>query len=144
MLPIAVDQLDEISHRGLQFYKEAGIPGSFIPEVWHRTWVKLLNSGSGFILGIQKDGVWVAAIGGVVFPDINDGDMILTECFWFAFPEARGHALRLVKDFEEQGRFMGAKRAIMVHLHSINAEVLSKVYQRMGYQPLEMHYIKDL
>lgn len=144
LLPITVDQLDEISDRGFQFYKEAKLPGAFVPGVWRSTWVNLLNSGAGFILGLKKDGAWVAAIGGVVFPDINDGDMILTECFWFAFPEARGHALRLVKDFEVEGRSRGAKRAVMVHLLSVNAEVLGKVYRRMGYQPVETHYFKDL
>lgn len=144
VVPIGVHQLNEIADRGFQFYKEGDIPGRFVPEVWHRNWVQLLNNGSGVLLGLQRDGQWSAAIGGVIYPDINDGDLVLMECFWFAFPEARGRALRLVRDFEDEGKLRGAKRVIMMHLLSINAEVLGRVYQRMGYRAVETHYIKDI
>lgn len=94
---------------------------------------------------IADNGKFQGAIGGVITPWILDFNLkIMTEMFWFVFPEHRGRiGIKLIKDFEAESKAVGANRILMVGLETIN-DAVSSLYIRRGYAHLEHHFIKEL
>ena len=68
------------------------------------------------------------------------------ELFWFIRKQYRGGraAVVLLKKFEGWAASKGCRRVTMVHLENDASDGLPKFYMRMGYSPLETHYIKEL
>ena len=136
--------LAAVAGPGAAFYAEGKLPGKFIPDVFVKTWAGLLASGAGAIFCLMAGGVCNGAIGGVLYNDPNDGELVATDFFWFVKPEHRGgHGLRLLGLFEGWASASGAKRILMVHLATLQPEVLGKLYERRGYRKTETIYVKE-
>lgn len=129
---------------GPQFYAEGKMPGKFVPEIFAAKWTELIEKGFGFIIGLfdgpKLDGVF----GAVVVGDVNDGELVSNEMFWFVSKESRGGGLRLLKTYEEEARKRGAKRCSMGHLLALQPEKTDSLYRRLGYTPVETSYFKNL
>lgn len=141
---LTVDELPAVAELGPKFWKEAGLPGTFVPAVFVRNWTAFINAGLGRIFTHVQEGRPVGALGMLYVPDVNDDSLVASELFWFVEPEHRGcgismflHAMRVAKE-------LGCARMSMMHLESINQESLSKIYHKMGFVPVEKHYIKSL
>jgi GNAT superfamily N-acetyltransferase len=145
MIRIATDdQLDGIAQLGPKFWSESNLPGDFKPEVFVENWKKIIAKDQGCIIFNQDEkGGINGAIGLLVYQDINDGELVMQEAFWFVSPESRGFGLRLLKKAEEIAKMINVKRFIMMHLHNMYADKLAKVYQHMGFRPMETNYIKE-
>lgn len=144
---LSVDEIDSITHMGKDFFAEAKLPGEFKADVFCKTWRALIEIGLGFILAAYKgNNQAVGALGAVMAPDLNDGQLVSQETFWFMSADSRGSLMstRLLRAFEEKAREKGVKRISMVHLLSLNADKLGKFYERMGYRALEVHFMKEL
>lgn len=130
---------------GGMFSDEGKLPGGFIPEVFRDTWMNLIDRGIGVIFGsFGDDGVIHGALGAVKCPDPFNGDLICVENFWYVIPEYRGSGIRLLKQFEAWAKEQGAKRVAMIHLLQLSPKELEHLYIRLGYQPIEVNYIKNL
>lgn len=141
---LEVSELSKLSELGLKFYAESGLPGRFVPSVFEASWTKFYGLGMGQIFKLEEDGKVVGAIGGMIYPDPNDGDLVASEMFWFVEPEARGGGIRLFIAFENWAKERGAKRIAMIHLQSLAPEALERLYFRKGYRKTESHYFKTL
>lgn len=140
-----IEDLPKLCAMGAEFYAEGNLPGRFNPEVFQRTWTTLLSGKLGTIFLLKVQGQPVGAIGGVVYPDPNDGDLVASEFFWFVTKEQRGiGAVRLLDAFERWARGMGARRMIMIHLQRLNPDGLRSFYERRGFQHVESHYLKEI
>jgi len=142
-----IHELPDIARLGHEFYGEAGFPcGEFIPDVFVKSWTGFLEAGLGVIFAWRIDGEIVGGIGGLRFPDPNNGDLTATELFWFITKEHRGGpaATKLLRQFEAWAVESGCKRASMVNLENEGSKGLPQFYARMGYRPLETQYIKEL
>lgn len=137
------DDLARLSYLGALMYEETKLPGKFIPECFVSSWEKILDSGNGILIVAENAGEIVGGLGGLVYQDVNDGELTATEMFWYVHPEFRGAGLALFKQFEARAIACGAKRLLMVHLHTSMAESLSSFYGRNGYRPVETHYVKE-
>lgn len=128
------------------FFIEGLLPGEFKNEVFIKTWENLYSINIGKIHGAFNEEQLYGAIGGIIFPDPNTGDLIATEMFWYVMPEFRKGTvgLRLLNYFENWAIKEGAKRIIMVHLNSLQPDRLSMFYKKRGYSPIEIHYIKEV
>jgi GNAT superfamily N-acetyltransferase len=144
VIPGTVDHLPVLAVLGQRFYEEGRLPGRFIPGTFCRTWEQLLQTGAGGLFLLPDGGLPVGAIGGVLYPDPNDGALVATECFWFVHPQFRGRGLELLEAFESWARDRGAQRIIMVLLHNLMPEQLSALYRRRGYTAVETHYVKGM
>jgi GNAT superfamily N-acetyltransferase len=146
MIRIATDdQLDGIAQLGPKFWSESNLPGGFKPDVFVENWKKIIARDQGCIIFNQDEkGGINGAIGLLVYQDINDGELVMQEAFWFVSPESRGFGLRLLKKAEEIAKMINVKRFVMTHLLNGYADKLSRLYPRMGFKALEINYIKHL
>lgn len=103
-----------------------------------------MNAGAGGILMLENEGNPRGMLGFLQYPDINDGETVITETFWYVLPQHRGDGLKLLRKFEDVAKERGAKRVIMGHLKALMPEALSHLYTRLGYKELETTYIKDV
>lgn len=128
------------------FFIEGLLPGKFNEDVFIQTWEKLYSINIGKIHGAFNGDNLCGAIGGIIFPDPNTGEIIATEMFWYVAADFRKgtQGLRLLNCFENWAIKEGAKRIIMVHLNNLQSDRLSVFYKRKGYSPIETHYIKEV
>jgi GNAT superfamily N-acetyltransferase len=138
------EDLPVVADIGKLFFEEGKLPGKLIPDVFVRTWTSFLASGTGGILLLENDGLPIGMLGFLKYPDINDGETVMSETFWYVKPDQRGGGIRLLRKFEETAREQGAKRVMMAHLKSLMPEELAHLYVRRGYQPTETNYLKVL
>lgn len=130
---------------GQRFFDEFNLPGQFSKEKFVLGWQRLIRSGSGVVLALTTpDGRILATIGCAVSDDLNTGDRMAVEMFFYALPEARGHSIKLLPAMEEAARGRGCKRIWMIHLENDRSEGMKKLYERKGYRPQEHLYTKEL
>lgn len=142
---LQVIELKKASGMGFEFWKEANLPGKFVPEIWQANWGRMIQTGSGRILGLYlDDGALVGCLGFFVSADINDGAKVATEAFWFVNANHRGAGVKLLLSFLKRAKELGCVRATMVHLFTEQAEQLSQLYKKLGFSPVETHYSKTL
>ena len=141
---VPVEDMDKAAELGTKFFQEAGLPGTLNPELFKKNWTYLIASGTGKMFGLYEEGVFVGAIGVIISPDLNDGELVASEAFWFIHPSKRGGGLKLLLHFLSYAKEIGCVRVIMVHLFNQNREQLSKLYTKLGFAPVEVHYVKTL
>lgn len=142
--PLRIDDLPAAAALGRFFYEEGALPGVLVPEVFIATWTHMLSSGNGVIFGKFAGDELVGFLGGVIYNDPNDGELVASEFFWFIRKEYRGGGIALLDAFEEWAKGMGAKRIVMVHLTNLMPESLGAFYRRRGYSPIEVHYMMEV
>lgn len=140
---VRLDELDAVAAIGLGFYEEGRLPGSMISSCFVASWSAFLSSGVGVIYGMYEEEVLCGVVGGLKYPDPNDGDLVVSECFWFVVKEKRGRGIELLDAFERWAKEEGAKRIIMVHLSGLMPERIKLLYERRGYKEIEVHYVKE-
>ncbi len=139
---LEVEELNTAAKIGQKFWGEGALPGRLVPEVFVRNWTTLMNNGMGKIFGLYDGPDLVGALGAIVVPDLNDGDLTATECFWFVEEDHRGNGVRLLLNFVKYAKEIGCVRVNMVHLFNEHADKLQKLYGKLGFSPVETHYIK--
>lgn len=131
------------------FFQESKLPGELNLSHWLKTWRGLIYSGIGAIFAYfpKADSVEVGGIlGGLFYPCSMTGQLEALEGFWYVEPDYRGGTggIKLLKAFEEEGKARGCARVKMVHLSSLNPELVANIYERMGYHKLQVNYSKEL
>ena len=145
--PVTYEEITNISDElGQSFFDEAELPGSFKLEAFKHNWQGLIKNNIGAMWKLMVGGKFAGAIGGVFFPDVNSGEMVASEMFWYVHPDYRNTkwSIRLFRTFEQWAKTMGAKRVFMTYLLSSMPESLKRFYEHQGYKPVEVNYMKDL
>lgn len=142
----AIQDLKEIAPYGKAFYEEGNLVGNYDPETFVKNWTVFLEKGLGVIFIMESMGKFAGALGGILFMDPNNNDVSATELFWYVLPEHRNgiEPVRLLLAFEHWAKEMGARRVSMMHTFGTQVEQLSGIYTRLGYRPLEVHYVKEI
>jgi len=140
---------DEVSlclEGGRLFLEEAGFHGKFKPSHFEPHMRELVQSGHGTIIGSFGSLGIEGALAAVTYQELFTGDKVATELWWFMLPQHRrgSGAIRMIREYEKWAKTAGCVRANMVHLESLQPERLSKLYQSLGYTPLERGYSKSL
>lgn len=125
------------------FWKEGALPGSFREDVFVKTWSYVIWSEIGTILGMFSGGKLTGVLGAFKTPDINDGELVSNEAFWFVSPEHRGEGVLLLDAYERWSVDSGCSRAGMIHLLNLHPKGLSRLYEWRGYKATEVHYFKE-
>ncbi len=142
---LTTDRIPELVPMALAFHEASGFLGDLVPRHWVESWTTLLESGYGFILVDDgDDGGPVGTIGGFLVPDTNDGVLIAHEAFWYVDPSARGSGLDLLNAFLATATHLGAGRAQLSHTQALRPKALGRLYKRMGFQPMDTNYVKEL
>lgn len=124
---------------------DAGDIPAFDPISFQQTATWLIDSPTGALLVIEKDGVHGMA-GALVYPAwFNLACSLAQEVFWWVDPVARGHeATMLRRALEDRMKELGARNLIMVSLAGMRDEAMGRLYRREGYRPMESVFIKRL
>ena len=129
---------------GQKFFVEGKLPGTFNPEVFVANWQGFIADGRGVIIALFDDGAFGGALGALLCPDISTGDLMAVECFWYMLPGHRGGGIRLLFEFEKWAKEKKALRIAMIHLTNLGETQLPLLYARLGYEAVEVHYVKNL
>lgn len=149
IIPVTIQSLKEMKESellGPSFFNECGLPGTFKHEAFLHNWTLFLEKNIGAMWALVKGDKILGVLGGILAPDMNNGDMMAVETFWYVLPEARGSldSIRLLMTFEIWAQNVGAKRIMMAHLLSSMPEKLKEYYEKRGYRALEINYVKEL
>jgi hypothetical protein len=142
-----VDDLPGMAATAEAFYASSRFLKKFDIEKFCALWAQFLQSGLGVIyivLSENREQPIVGAIGGIKYPDTYSSELIATEFFWFVREESRGGGLTLYKLFEKWAREQKCSQIRMVHLLDSMPEKLERIYRRLGFEPAETHYVKEL
>jgi GNAT superfamily N-acetyltransferase len=116
-----------------------------IPDVFCRNWRRLIEDGRGFVLvQFDEQDRFCGTLGAVLAPDLCNDDLVAIECFWYVMPHRRGNGLTLLRAYEQLAREKGAQRIGIANLAHHNGERMARLYQRLGYTPIDVNYQKAL
>ena len=144
IIQLDLDDLDDLVDLAEEFYASSKFLDGFNKEASKKSWTNFISGGTGAIFAIKEGDDFHGMLGVVKFPDINTGEMIACEMFWFVSKEHRGKGLLLVKAFEEWAKQEGCKKVAIAHLEDSMPDSLEKLYVRMGYALSEKTYIKEV
>lgn len=135
---------DELKALGEAFVSEAKYPGSFKVDVFKRNWAMILGNQMGALWVIREADKILGALGAILHPDINDGEPVAQETFWFVSPEHRGGTtgIRLLNEFETWAAMHGAKRIMVEHLWACMPAKVAKIFERRGYNGVATVHMK--
>ena len=91
-----------------------------------------------------KFGKVVGVFSGYYTTYILNNEKLFHEIVWYVNPDHRRCGLSLYKHCEVAIKEQGAKKIVMIHMANAMSEELSSLYSKLGYKPLETHYVKDL
>jgi GNAT superfamily N-acetyltransferase len=132
---------------GEKFFAERkNMPGVFNKQAWIQKWdALLLIPNIRMFQLLDPEDRKQGAIAGIVTHDLNTGDLIAVEQFWYVEKAARGHGLSLLEHFESWARSCGAIRVTLGHVWDGEKQaVWERFYSMKGYKPMEIHYYKVL
>ena len=113
------------------------------PEQAARLALETILHANGKVLLLENEaGLIVGILGFFVFPHYFTGEPTATEIIWYVLPEERkgGGGLQLLWQAEKEAKEIGA---IRMGFTAPNSDVAA-IYQRFGYQQVEVSFMKDL
>lgn len=114
-------------------------------ERFCEVWKSFIEHGAGIILVlIDGDYSIVGMLGGLAIPEPYSGDLGASEMFWFVRDGHRGGGLSLYRAFEAWAREKGCVQIRMAGLSDSMPEKMDKIYRRLGFEPCERQYVKEL
>lgn len=128
---------------GAQFHAYSGLSEiAYDPDAFRATLEAGIGSESQAYFVVESGGVLRGMTGGIVYPSYFNRDALAgQEMFWWC-DNAEG--VRLYRALEQWAISKGCKSFTMVAISDQHAERMDKLYRRMGYRPVEHHYIKGL
>lgn len=141
---VSIDELPDAARLVAQFWREAEPIGEFKSDVFVGSWKALLSAGAGGMFIARRRDDPVGAIGFLLYPDANSGELMAMEAFWYVRPDARGVGLRLLDAYESAARASGARGINIAHLCDGKQGKLERLFERRGYKAREVHYWREL
>lgn len=132
---------------GQAFYQEAKLPGSFHVEHWCQQWSLLIRAKIGFMWLLMQNEAVIGGIGVLVSPDINNGELVMQEAFWYVAKEHRRGlgGMRLLREIERFAKEAGICRVIMGRIHATDPDnKVKNMLERMGYVATETNHCKTI
>ena len=125
-----------------EFAEESlGEYGTYIdPKKLQETFDKgYLTSFGGFV-----DGKMVGVFGGQIVTDLCSRHPAYQEMIWFMNKDYRRHGLKLLFKAMDWCKSQGITRMIMVCMHNSKTEKIFDLYERLGFKPMETHFVKEI
>lgn len=147
--PLTLDELPCCLEGGKAFHTEKHLPGRFDEAHWLRVWTAFLATTEAVIFGLwSTEGQIQGALGAMIVPDLSDGRRAAMEMFWYVHDGARKGwgAWKLLDAFERWGAEHDVVEWRLTHLllpgESPSTVRLAPLYERRGYRPLEVSFVK--
>lgn len=104
--------------------------------------IKNSDPSNAFLLVV--DGVCQGLLFGVVFNSMLNGRKIFQEIIWYVNAPFRRYGVKLLKEAEKILKSSGIGIIIMAVLENSKTVKLKRFYERLGYKPMEVHYVRSL
>ena len=125
------------------FHKEAvsEYDGVFDPNAVIET-IKEADKSTLFLMIVDE--VAQGIIYGKCFKSfLNDGQ-VFQEIIWYVNKPYRSRGVKLLREAEKMLKDIGVSTMIMAVLENSKTEKLKRFYERIGYKPMETHYVRNL
>jgi len=129
---------ESLEEYGVEF--EQGVLESTIAEM--KAQCTGLNYTGGFLALI--DGKVVGLLAGKEVKTPWSDDRIWHEVVWFMTAKYRKYGVKLLHIAREKLKEQGFKAMVMVHMHNSKSDKLARLYERLGFKPMETNYIGRL
>ncbi len=139
-----ISRIPELLEPGRAFWKEGKLPGNLNAETFVKTLTQIVAANFGVVYAAEENGKIVGGFAGSIMTDFLSGDVVASEIFWYIEEGHRGAGLQMWAEFEKEAVKRGAKRLLMLHLMSVNSDILPRLYERRGYRLLEQTFVKEL
>lgn len=93
---------------------------------------------------LEMEGKIVGVLGGMIANYPLNGELLYQELVWFVNKKYRLHGIRLFRKLEEYCHTNKIKKIGVALMANSKAKKLETFYERMGFEYLEKHYIKNL
>lgn len=93
---------------------------------------------------LEMDGEIAGVLAGTVIPDLPTGQMCYQEIMWFITKEKRSKGVVMLKEIINIIKEAGVHRIVMVALENETLGMLEHIYKRLGFNPLERHYLMEV
>ena len=100
------------------------------------------NAKNAFLLIV--DDVCQGIMAGIEFNSMASNRRIWQEVIWYVSPKFRRYGVRLLKKSEEILKSNGFNIMIMAVLENSKTEKIKSFYERLGFKPMEVHYVRNL
>ena len=125
------------------FHKEA--VGEYDAELNVDTLIDTIKSGdpnNAFLLIVDErcEGI----LYGVRFKSMTSGKDIFQEMIWYVNKPFRRYGIRLLKETQNLLKLSGISIMIMAVLENSKTVKIKSFYERLGFKPMETHYVRNL
>ena len=100
------------------------------------------NSHNAFLLIIN--GSCQGLLAGIDYQSMTSGRSVFQEVIWYVNKSFRRYGLRLLNEAEKRLKERGVSIMIMAVLENSKTQKIKKLYDRLGYKPMEVHYVRNL
>jgi len=138
------EELDTLAGLGAEFFDKLNLPGKFDRHVFIEYWAKLISSNAGFIIGRFIEDDPVEAIGAVVYPDMQTGELTSCTTFWYVTAGAGLAAGMLEAALRSHWQFLGVRHCFVSVLCNERLDNVSGFLIRSGYRLAEMQFRKEI
>lgn len=129
------------------FFKESGIDGVLNFDHFCQFWGKLIELDmAAIMLYVDEQKQPKGLIGGTCTACPMTGDLMGQESFWWIAPELRAKSpigIKMLRVWENWAINKGAKRLYIGNLFTLN-DGMRQLYLKLGYTPLEIHYVRKV
>lgn len=110
-----------------------------------------LNSLEATIENLKKDSFLlimddkcVGLIAGQVTTNPLNNNKVFQELIWFTHKDYRRYGIMMLNEVEKRLKESGITQIVMALIHNSKANQLAKFYEKIGFRPMETHFIKNL
>ncbi len=104
--------------------------------------IKCGDPNNAFLLIIDE--VCQGILYGVNIVSPTSGKRIFQEIIWYVNKPFRKYGIKLLREVEKRLQSDGVSIMIMAVLENSKTEKLKSFYERLGYKPMEVHYMRKL
>lgn len=122
----------------MNFHKACDLPFN-VTTAWALALFKACVNDKDKIAIIKEDG---GILLGMVGPSLVGPFIQCLEIAWWVEPESRGGSLKMLKMYEKWAEEHGAKLIEVKSMHKFPET--EKIYERLGYEPLEKSWVKTI
>lgn len=140
-----VEEFDLLIPLGEEWFKEDNPLKGFNPEKSINSFINLVSSGVGYIIGyFNGEGVLKGGLVFIITPDFFTNDILAQELCWFVSKGSRGAGIKLLKEYERLAKEKGANQIALCHMVGYQDEQLDRVYNKFGYTLVDKIFRKGV
>lgn len=133
-IPQAYDLIDEFCKESLEEYGinlNRDIVASTIERFVEYSYV------------MRVEGKLVGLIAGFIAVNPISGNKYFHEQMWYVSKPYRKYGIKLLRSMEIRCMSEGIKTFVLIHMGNLKPEKMRGLYEHLGYQFLEAHYVKN-